>query len=245
MTTKMLRAIVLVLSVLFAKTSYSTLTDKSALQIFILIYNAQYDDAENVLLAQKTEMSTFYYQVLNLDLYWWKYIMSRSKEDADNLKLALETLNLKNFDATEQKMIHLIKTSYRFRYEVKRYNFIEAIFLRSDITEQIKEIKREGLPIKGEQLKLFDLYLALLEYSNNSINPFFSKTKSETCKLSLSKIQKYTGDEDLIVQTLAHYFLGRIYMKVENEPEKAKAQFKILSEQYPLNPYFADLAVNL
>ncbi len=219
--------------------------DTSVTRIFILIYNQKFEEANTALSTQKQEMDGFYFQILKLDLYWWKYSMSGLKKDAENLKQVLEKEDLEDLDTTNQKIIHLIKTSYSFRYEIKRYNFIGAFFLRSDITNQIEKIKKENIPVKGERLVLFDLYLALLEYSNNSINPFFSKSKSEACKLALSKIQKYTRNNDIIVHTLAHYFLGRIYMKVEREPEKAKVQFKILSEEYPQNPYFADLAANL
>lgn len=224
---------------------FAGFADSSVIQIFTQIYNQNFDEAGKTLLNKKPEMDAFYFQLLTFDFYWWKYSMSRSKEDAANLKKALESADVKSLDSTRQKMLTLIKTSYHFRFEVKRLNIIEAMFIRSDISSQLVEIKNGDLQFYGEEQELFDLYISLLEYSYNSVNPFFSKSKSEACRASLSKIEIYTNHNDLIVQTLARYFLGRIYMKVENKPEMAKEQFEILSKEYPLNPYFADLAATL
>lgn len=236
---------VLVLLLVNQTKGLATSPDSSVIRVFTLIYNQKFDEAENALEINKLEINAFYFQILNIDLHWWKYSMSRSKEDAANLRKVLDDNNEADLDTTSQHIIHLIKTSYRFRYEVKRFNIIEALFLRSDIQEQTQQMKNSDWKIGAEEQKLFDLYIVLLDYSYNSVNPFFSKTKSEVCETSLAKIESYTLYNDLIVQTLAHYFLGRIYMKVENEPEKAKAQFQILSEEYPQNPYFAELAANL
>lgn len=231
--------------VFFVQSSFSVEKDTLVEQIFMMIYNQKFEDAANALSQHKNEMNPFYSNILNLDLYWWKYSLSRTREDAENLKNVLGDFNKLNSNLVEERINKLIKSSYQFRYEVKRYNIIGAMVLRSKIRHEIAEIQHEGIQIEAGRKKLFNLYVALFEYSDNSINPFSIQTKSEACKKSLSEIRKYTEENDLIIQTLAHYFLGRIYLEIENEPEKAKEQFVILSSYFPYNEYFARLSVDL
>ena len=110
--------------------------------------------------------------ILNLDLYWWRYSMSRSRKDAVNLKNALMDLESKETKSVEANIYRLIQLSYRFRYEVKRYNVIGAIILRSDIREQINKVETEGIPFSDYRVKLFELYLDLFEFSENTLKPF-------------------------------------------------------------------------
>ncbi len=225
--------------------SFSGKSDSINYQIFTLIYSQKFDEAEKKLVECRESMDTFYYNILNLDLYWWRYSMSRSRKDAVNLKNALMDLESKETNSAEANIYRLIQLSYRFRYEVKRYNVIGAILLRSDIREQINKVETEGIPFSDYRVKLFELYLALFEFTDNTLNPFMINSKAEACKKSISVITRYTIDDDFMVQTLAHYFLGRIYMKVEKDKLKAKEQFLFLSRQFPENQYFKELSDNL
>src|SRR5665811_2168764 len=132
--------------------------------------------------------------------------------------------------------------SYEMRYEVKRYNFIGAFFIRSDIRKQIEFLKTETLNLYGSRLKLFDLYIALFQYFDNAINPFSLDSKSAELENSMISLEKYSHEDDLILSTMAHYFLGRIYIKVEKNLEKGQAHFKILAERFPKNQLFPEIA---
>ncbi len=224
---------------------FSNENDTIVDQIFTLIYNQEFDLAETILSARSEKLDSFFVNILRLDLYWWKFSMTNSKADFAKLKNVLESLNSSGLVSTKEKIIYLIQSSYKFRYEVSRYNFIEAIILRSDIRKQITELKKEKLPFNNERLKLFDLYISLFQYSDNSINPFLINTKSQACLNSLSALEKYSHEDDLIVSTLAHYFLGRIYTKVEKRPEKGQAHFRILAQRFPQNSLFPELANGL
>lgn len=225
--------------------SFCEKNDSLVHSVFTLIYNQNFDQAENVLYKNREGIDDFYYNMLNLDLFWWKFSMSRSKNDANKLKQILKDFYESDLNSVEDKINRLVQSSYRFRYEVKRYNLIGAMFLRSDIHKQIEDIENEKFPLTGSRFKLYELYIALFEYTDNSINPFVINSKSEASKKSISIIENFTHDDDLIVQTLAHYFLGRIYMKVERNSEKAKEQFRVLSMQFPENKYFQELAISL
>jgi hypothetical protein len=60
-------------------------------------------------------------------------------------------------------------------------------------------------------------------------------------KSALMKIEEYTREDDLIISTLASYFLGKIYLNIEKEPEKGNQHFKTLTERYPQNTIFQEL----
>ncbi len=241
-----LRVVLIFLFVVFFQfNSFSIKNDSLVNAVFTLIYNQNFDEAENALQKNQEEIDVFYYNMLNLDLFWWKYSMSRTKNDAGKLKQVLEDIYESDKNSSENKINHLVQSSYRFRYELKRFNIVGAMVLRSDIHKQIEEIGNPEFPLSDNKFKLYELYIALFEYSDNSINPFVINSKSEACKKSLSIIENYTHDNDLVVQTLAHYFLGRIYMKVQKEPEKAKIHFRYLSDKFPENTFFAKLATTL
>lgn len=131
------------------------------------------------------------------------------------------------------------------RYEIKRYNLIGALIIRSQLRNQIEELKNVNLSLLGDRQKLFDLQLVLLNFFEESINPFSFGKKSDDYLKSLSALEKYSLDDDFILSTMAHYFLGRIYTKVEKQPEKGKTHFMILSKRFPKNVLFNDLANGL
>jgi hypothetical protein len=74
------------------------------------------------------------------------------------------------------------------------------------------------------------------------MNLFSFGSKSEKYLQSLATLEKYSRDKDLILSTMAHYFLGRIYTKVEKQPEKGQVHFKVLTERFPKNTLFKELA---
>jgi hypothetical protein len=211
-------------------------------QIFTLVYNQQFDEAENMLKTEQTQLDSFYSRILNLDLYWWKYSLSRSSKDANALKNILDGFSSVTQDTQEERMDELIRLSYKMRYEIKRYNFIGAIIIRSNVRRQIEVLKSEKLNIPAKRLKLFDLYLALFQYFDNAINPFSIESKSSELSASLLLLEKYAQEDDLILSTIAHYFLGRILIKVEKDPEKGWVHFRVLAKRFPKNKLFHDIA---
>lgn len=208
-------------------------------RIFTLIYNQQFDAAENLLAVESDVLNPFYSLVLNTDLLWWRYSISNSKEDAQNLKTAFNRIDNSIENKSMDKIYELIRKSYELRYERKRYNLIGVLIIRSDINRLLTEINFGQIPLSGEQLELFQLYVAMFQYFE-FINPFSIFSKPDVRLIPLHKMEKYASANDLIIYTLAHYFLGRIYQKVEKEPQKAKIHFEVLSERFPENTLFKE-----
>jgi hypothetical protein len=225
--------------------SFSNENDSTLTSIFTLIYNQQFPEAEKELEKNNTGLEPFYYNILKLDLFWWKYSLTRSKEDAKALKDVLEKLDKSDKNTGEEMVNELIQTSYQMRYEVKRYNLIGALIIRSDVRKQIDVLKNEDLAFLGDRQKLFDFYLVLIDYFDESMNPFLFGKKTEEYAKSLLTLENYSREDDLILSTMAHYFLGRIYTKVEKQPEKGRIHFKILAHRFPENTLFYQLANGL
>ncbi len=213
--------------------------------IFTFIYNQQFDEADSMLLAQKGKLDPFYSLILKTDLLWWKYIKTHSKHDSTNLENILDSFIITDTETTVGKISRLINSSYQLRYDLKNYKFVSAFILRSDIKKQIAELKNEKLPFYDVSSKFFDFYLSLFQYSDNSINPFSINIKSKASLNSLVTLEKYSYDEDLILSTLAHYFLGRIYTTLEKRTEEGQTHFKILADRFPKNSLFDQLSKGL
>ena len=232
---------------LFARQQVGSANEKDSVvqHIFTLIYNQQFTGAEKALNLQSGQMEPFWLKVLTLDLYWWKYSLSRSNEDARVLKKVLGDFQQTNKNKPEDQINELIRLSYQMRYEVKRYNLIGAYLLRADVRDKIDALKTNDLSFLGNRTQLFDLYLTLFDSFDSAINPFSSGSKSSKFLKSVLTLEKYSLSGDLIVSTMAHYFLGRIYMKVEKQPDKGLGHFKILAKRFPENVLFYELANGL
>ncbi|HKJ79654.1 MAG TPA: hypothetical protein VKA10_08965 [Prolixibacteraceae bacterium] len=215
--------------------------DSTVNHIFKLIYDQQYQKAETELTRVNHKLDSFYADILKIDLYWWEYVKSKDKETTNRLNSMIEHFIDSDSSTTEGKIKQLIGKSYQIRYEFGRYNFIGAAFIRSDIKNLIAEIKQENTQYSRERAKLFDLYNLLFSYFDNLLNPFFAENKRTIRTNSLLLLDEYTADQDLIVKTLACYFVGKIYLNIEKEPLKSKPCFEFLTEKFPKNPLFEEL----
>jgi hypothetical protein len=226
----------------FSQVGFSTKKDTTVQNIFTLIYNQQFAEAEKALEQKNASVDLFYNNILKLDLFWWKYSLSKSKHDAKVLNQVIDEFENSKQTTLEAKINNLIKMSYEMRYEIKRYNFVGAFIIRSEVRKQVELIKKDDLSFLGDKRNLFDFYLTLFDYFDENMNPFSFGSKSDKYLQSLATLEKYSSDNDLILSTMAHYFLGRIYTKVEKQPEKGKVHFKVLSERFPKNSLFKELA---
>ena len=216
--------------------------DSVVLHVFNLIYNQQFDKADSLIKVQKGESNQFYLNILNLDLYWWRYSISRTRTNARNLVGVMDNFNHEPAGTTEYKIKHLIKSSYRLRYDMKRYNLIGAIILRNKVTAEIRDLENEEISLTGTGLKVYQLYLTLFQYFDLISNPFFIDRNSQSHLHILTVLEQFSKDKNVIISTMSHYFLGRIYMTLEDDQAKGKEHFSYLADKYPQNCFFAEQA---
>ncbi len=233
--------VTLILALVFSKQGFSEKNDSIVNHIFEMIYNEQYLQAEDALGKSELQIDSFYSDILKIDLYWWEFVKSREKEKSRKLHSIIEKFNRAEVNSVDGKIRLLIAKSYQIRYELKRYNIIGASLIRSDIKTLLDEIKEEKLYYPENRLALLDMYSSLFGYFDNLINPLFSQSRRDSRSTALASLEKYTTDDDLVVQTLACYFLGKIYLNIENDPQKGMDCFVLLSKNFPKNNYFAEL----
>ncbi|MDX8337976.1 hypothetical protein SLH46_02200 [Draconibacterium sp. IB214405] len=220
--------------------SGSTLNNDSiANRVFTLIYEQNLTEAEKIYTSGKDELNEFYRTFLNLDLHWWKYRTTYSKENSDKLDQLIDASILPETDTYEKKMRQIIVRSYQLRYDKKKFNIFGMLSARSDIRDLIADIEKEAPPFTGDEQKLFESYVIMYQYIEN-INFFANAKKSEAREKKLKRMEKFAEEDNVILNTVADFFLARMYQKIEDKPEVGLEHFKILTRKYPTNKTFAE-----
>lgn len=214
--------------------------DSIANRIFTLIYQQNLSEAEKTLLSAENQLNEFYTTFLNLDLHWWKYRTTYSKENSKKLDELIEKSILPQTNSYEKKMLQIVVKSYQLRYEKKKFNIFGLLSARSDIRDLIRDIEKENPPLTGDEHKLFESYVIMYQYIEN-INFFVDNAKKSAAReKKLKRMEKFADEENVILNTVAHFFLARMYQKVEDKPEVGIEHFRILTSQYPTNKTFAE-----
>ena len=228
-----------ILLCIFHSASMANNRDSLIISVFTYTYNQQFGEADSLLSENYKELDPFYAEFLEIDLYWWKYSTSRSWADARNFISLLDKYEMNETGRETDEIKRLIRKSYLMRFERKRYNLWNVVVLRTEINQMLSELNRDKLAINEDQLKLFDMFIILFKYFEN-INPFLIRTRDQEHKNHLRELNEYAEDDNFIISTTAHYFLGRIYQKVEKEPENAKLHFEVLTRKFPGNKLFEE-----
>lgn len=213
--------------------------DSIANRVFTLIYDQNLTEAEETLKAGNNQLNDFYQLFLNLDLHWWKYRTTYSKENSRNLDELIEKSELPETKTYEQKMRQIMVKSYALRYEKKQFNLFAMLSARSDIRDLLAEIENERPPFSGNEQKLFESYVIMYQYIEN-INFFANARKSAERVKKLNRMKNLASEDSVILKTIAHFFLARMNQKIEDEPEIALNYFNILTTKFPTNKTFAE-----
>jgi len=238
---RQLHIIIILLSVVNIS-SQAANNDSIANRVFTLIYDQDLTEAESTFKSGYNELNDFYKLFLNLDLHWWKYRTTYSKENSRKLDELIEKSELPETKTYEQKMRQIIVKSYALRYEKKKFNIFGMLSARSDIRDLISEIENEKPPFSGDEQKLFESYVIMYQYIEN-INFFANAKKSAERIKKLNRMKKLAIEDSVILKTISYFFLARMNQKIEDEPELALSYFKILTAKFPTNKTFAEYQV--
>ena len=147
---------ILVLLIRFQPAS-SGESEKVIDDIFNLIYNQQFLKADSMLQATNGRIDPFFYDILLIDLNWWKHIISPSEMNSHQFGLLLKKLEEREPETPGEKVKRLIVLSYKLRLEVKKYNLIRGMLIHSEIKQLLTEIDPGELDISENRIKLFYL----------------------------------------------------------------------------------------
>lgn len=230
---------ILFLASLFQSANAAAQTNEQITRVFTLIYNARFNEAEIMLKNAEFQTEPFYYQVLKLDLFWWKYSISKLKTDEEKLKSILNWFSGQNKNSKYSEINKLIWLSYKMRFEVKRKNYVKAFLLKGEVADQLEVVRKNRVSLPEGEKKLLSVFTLLLQYTDEAGSVFGKDSEKQAC---VEKLQQFAADSDWIVSSEAHYFLGRIYTKMEKSQQKGRVHFQTLSQRFPQNRLFADLA---
>ena len=107
--------------------------DSKVTKIFTLIYNARFDEAEKLLENSGFQAESVYFQVLKLDLFWWKYSIGKSETDEEKLNNTLKWFSEQNKNSAYSEINRLIWRAYKMRFEVKRKNYVKACLPKIEV----------------------------------------------------------------------------------------------------------------
>ncbi len=230
-------ALLILFSVNFSAVSANN--DSISSRVFTLIYKQNLTEAEATLQAGNGQLNDFYKLFLTLDLHWWKYRTTYSRENSRKLDELIEKSILPETNTYERKMRQIIVKSYQLRYAKKKFNIIGMLLARSDIRDLIGEIEKEAPPFSGDEQKLFETYVIMYQYIEN-INFFSNEKKSAERVKKLSRMEKFAQEDNVMLNTIAHFFLARMYQKIERQPKIGLSHFQILTKKFPTNKTFAE-----
>lgn len=216
------------------KLSGSDNNEKVSENIFNLIYNQKFNEAEAELIRSKSILEKWNYQILVLDLKWWKAISSNNKTDFAEFEAILEEYShdLNNADVTD-KLEELIYLSYSLRYALLESRIFNTMVNLYKINRIIDQFEINRLP--AEQLEIFQIYAVLFNIGKSKLLFFNSNLYIEGIKALENNIT--SGNP--VCQTISYYFLSKIYFDLDRSSLKARIYCEKLCERYPCNKVFA------
>lgn len=209
-------------------------------QIFKLIYNQQYDSAHFVLNQNKGQLDGFYLTVLEIDLSYWENVTGTEGPNYEMFETTLKNHEVQNPETLDEQASGLVVQSYRLRYALKRYHLFSALKTRKSALGLYDSLKENKLAFDPEQTEVFKLYSALISYFNHYLGSYFSRSSKAELSKAIHEMEKLSDSDFEMVKTLGSYFLGKIYLQYEKEPEKGIHLFAYLAENYPNNQRFQE-----
>ncbi|WP_372649444.1 hypothetical protein [Draconibacterium sp.] len=235
-----MRKIVILLFLFLGSQGFASPQDSLVERIFNEMYNQHYSKAEEMLRTNKNHIDSVLFAVLSVDMSYWKNVTGTDTPDYPDFENDLQQLSPGIPASSAQQAIRLVTLSYQLRYELKRFKLIKAISTRQETKALFTTLKpNETLP-PGQQ-EMYQLYSALFQYFDNYLQPFFASDKKENCSEALKTMARLYQSESRITKTLVAYFLGKTWLKYENDPSNAVGYFQWLHKNYPENIKFREL----
>jgi len=208
--------------------------EKVSENIFNLIYNQKFTEAEVELIQSKNILEKCNYQILLLDLKWWKAISGNSETDFAEFEAILEEYShdLNNADVTDN-LEELIYLSYSLRFALLESRIFTAMVNIYKINRIIDKFEINKLPV--EQQEIFQIYEVLFNIGKSKLLFYNSNLYIEGIKALENNIT--SGNP--VCQTISYYFLSKIYFDLDRSSLKARIYCEKLCERYPGNKVFA------
>uniref|UniRef100_UPI003216E5B0 hypothetical protein n=1 Tax=uncultured Draconibacterium sp. TaxID=1573823 RepID=UPI003216E5B0 len=236
-----MRIYIFILFLILAFSGKATEKDSLIAQIFNLAYNQKYEAAELLLHANKANIDTLHFAVMEIDMSYWKNITGNHNPDYKAFEKTLSLFEIESPETFNQEGIQLIQLSYKLRYELKRFKLLDAIFTHNKTNTLFKQLKSDSEMQNVNDPELFQLYNSMFLYFSNYLKPLGGKAKIQNCNQALLELKVLSKSSNLVTKTIACYSLGKTYLTYENAPKKGLLHFKALAKLYPENRRFPEL----
>ncbi len=179
---------------------------------------------------------------LQVDYLWWKMISTNSDANEAEFLNKLEALNNSDKGSSFGDFDKLIYFTYQIRYEnlknksfSKYFTSLKFHFFMDNI--DLKNLKNPD----SFTISMFSLMTELdtfMKYKFLTEHGFKTKNNLEKCRQSLTKIEGSSNHEFKSFDVVKTYLLAKVYLEIENDPQKALSKFTKLENQFPNNSIF-------
>ncbi len=202
-------------------------------KIFMLIYGQHFTEAEKELRNSAGHLETLHYEILRLDLAWWKAISANKKSGFSDFENLLEDNLNRLKGAGKDNVLHeLWCLTYALRLAALRNQLFPVMANLYKINHLIGKVDAKSL--EPQDIEIFNIYKAVFNTGKSRFMVFNSKIKSE----SITTLENSLQSPSIIIQTISNYSLAKIYTEIEKSPRKAKIYYEQLCLLYPGNTIF-------
>lgn len=201
--------------------------------IFFLIYNQDFQKAEDLLSNSTVILKPIEYNLLTTDLFWWKALSVNNENDFN----ALESYLLKKLGTSEKLnnrnyLEELIYLNYLIRLMTIKNQYVKILKYFFQINSIVEKVDNSVL--SGEEQNIFEIYSAVFNITKSKF--FFTKQQFRFENIQILK--KYMASSNQIHKTISCYFLAKIYAEIEKSPDQSLLYFSFLNNLYPENKIF-------
>jgi len=207
--------------------------------IVFKIYNQDFDEIPSSI-ENLRKSSPQIARYLNIDFLWWKMISGMNEKTEAQFLAGLNSLTEKG--AGNQDFNKLAGFIYQIRYEnFRNKNFSKYLTILKFhlFVESIKPEQTEKL--ESFEKSIFKMTTGLNSYMKYKFLEDYgvqTKKNKENCRISLSTIENMHNASFKSFDVIKTYFLGKIYLEIENDKQQAILKFEKLSDQFPQNAIF-------
>lgn len=205
-------------------------------RIVFKIYNQDFNEI-HVSIENLNKTSPQIARYLNIDFLWWKMISDQNQKTEAEFLAGLNSLI--ETGSGSQDFDKLAGFIYQIRYENFRNKSFSKYLTILKFHLFVESIKPEQAEKLGSfERSIFEMTTELNSYMKYKFLEGYglqTKKNKENCRMSLSNIENLQNASFKSFDVIKTYFLGKIYLEIENDKERAILKFEILSGMFPQN----------
>jgi hypothetical protein len=208
------------------------------------IYNQEFGDIQTEIDSLRKDSNDIA-QYLEVDYLWWKMISEGNSVSETEFLSELDLLKSQYSENDSVNFAKLFYLIYQVRYEnlkkhdISKYIALIKFHLYLDHFRN-SEIKVQNSFVKSifELIDLSELNLKYMLLIDNGLN---SKQNIKRYEICLARLENLKNSDYTSFEIIKQYYLGKIYLDVEKNYNKALNKFEILSKTCPNNLIFKNI----